>query len=66
MPSGLQNIGVTVDMTGWDEVAENVASPDDADVKTVQHLVRRLQKNVRGARDYSYLPSPRSLTVVLD
>lgn len=66
MPSGLQNIGVTVDISGWDEVAENVTSPDDADVKTVQHLVRRLQKNVRVARDYSYLPSSWSLTIVLD
>ena len=51
MPYGLQDIGPTVDMSGWAEVAGNVAHDDsESDVKTVQSLISRLQKNVRRVR----------------
>jgi len=54
MPYGLQHLGVGVDRSGWDEAAENVTQ-EESDVKTVQNLIRRLQKNVRRARNSSYI-----------
>lgn len=54
MPSGLQNIGVMLDMSGWDEAAGNPPQRSDSNTKTVQTLVRRLQKNIRNARDHAY------------
>jgi hypothetical protein len=54
MPFGLRDIGAMVDMGGWDEAAGNTTSDDNNNVKTIHHLVKRLQKNVRTARDHAY------------
>ena len=53
MPFGLQHVGTMVDMSGWDEAAGN-STHEESNVKTVQTLIRRLQKNVRNARDQAY------------
>lgn len=55
MPFGLNNIAEKLDMGGWDEAAGIPSERDDSAPKTIQSLVYRLQKNVRSARDYSYV-----------
>jgi hypothetical protein len=66
MPFGLQGVGNSVDMSGWDEAAGNPSASEDeatTTTKTVQTLIHRLQKNVRVARDHAYPPySKRSVT----
>jgi hypothetical protein len=56
MPYGLQGIGPTVDTSGWDEAAGNVTLEHSSNIKTVQSLLRRLQKNIRRARYTVYYP----------
>jgi hypothetical protein len=53
MPSGLRDIGLMVDMGGWDDAAGN--PPVEFPSKTVRTLIRRLQKNVRIAREHAYV-----------
>ena len=57
MPFGLGDIGAMVDMGGWDEAAGNPppSEQENSNSKTVRTLVRRLQKNVRNARDHAYV-----------
>jgi hypothetical protein len=55
MPFGLQEIGATVDMSGWDEAAGYASPPEDTGLKTIKSLVHRLQKNVSSARDHAYV-----------
>lgn len=62
MPFGLQDVGTMVDMSGWDEAAGN-SSQNQSNVKTVRTLIRRIQKNVRYARDQAYVPQLVELTV---
>jgi hypothetical protein len=52
MPFGLNGIGAMVDQGGWDEAAGNTSS-DESGKKTIRNLVKRLQKNVRNARDHA-------------
>jgi len=63
MPFGLGDIGPGVDMSGWDEAAGNLALElvREDTPKTVRSLIRRIQKNVKNARDQAYQPrlSPR-------
>jgi len=54
MPFGLQDIGATVDMSGWDEAAGYASSQDNTGPKTIKSFVHRLQKNVSSARDHAY------------
>jgi exportin-5 len=56
MPFGIQDIGAMVDMGGWDEAAGNTSSDEGSNEKTIRTLVKRLQKNVRNARDHAYVP----------
>lgn len=59
MPFGLQGVGNSVDMSGWDEAAGNPSASEDeatTTTKTVQTLIHRLQKNVRVTRDHAYPP----------
>ena len=56
MPFGLQGLGPSVDVSGWDEAAGNPSSKEEGTGegrKTVQTLIHRLQKNVRIARDHA-------------
>jgi len=58
MPFGLGDIGLGVDMSGWDEAAGNLSLElvRDDTPKTVRSLIRRIQKNVKNARDQAYQP----------
>lgn len=66
MPFGLQDIGATVDMSGWDEAAGYASSSrEDTGPKTIKSFVHRLQKNVSSARDHAYAICRLLLMVVL-
>src|SRR5205814_46421 len=44
MPFGLQDIGATVDMSGWDEAAGYASSEDNTGPKTIKSFMHRLQR----------------------
>jgi hypothetical protein len=66
MAFGLGDVGAGVDMGGWDEAAGNVGLESGREgPKTIKSLVRRIQKNVRNARDQGYQAHLTELTVDL-